>query len=69
MLEQAAAASEQQTSGGGVNDLENSALVRLLERRETSMRLSPLLLIASAGKNISHDGNDPAMSDNQIKVA
>jgi hypothetical protein len=32
------------------------ALVQLLERRETSMRLSPLLLIVSAGKNISPGG-------------
>ena len=45
------------------------ALVELLERRETSLRLSPLLMIVSAGKNIDHGGSDPALESRQIKVA
>jgi hypothetical protein len=46
------------------------SLVQLLERRETSMRLSPLLLIVSAGKNVGEPlSSSPDLRENQIKVA
>jgi len=45
-------------------------LVELLERRETAMRLSPLLLIVSAGKTIAvANAAGAMMRENQIKVA
>jgi hypothetical protein len=48
-------------------------LLRLLETRETSMRLTPLLLIVSAGKNVlghSSDNNENSpFRQSQIKVA
>lgn len=42
-------------------------LVQLLERRETSLRLTPLLMIVSMGKNLSID-NSSSLERNQVKV-
>ena len=72
MLEKAAAAATTANSQYDHDDslgTPSKALVELLERRETSMRLSPLLIIVSAGKNISDGSRDPSLSANQIKVA
>jgi hypothetical protein len=44
-------------------------LIQLLETRETSMRLSPLLMIVSVGKNLSMGSNDAELRRNQLKVA
>jgi hypothetical protein len=53
------------------NDLPHpsDALIKLLETRETSMRLTPLLLLVSAGKNISGAGPESVLRRNQIQVA
>ena len=56
------------SSGNGKPSRE---LVQLLERRETSLRLSPLLLVVSAGKNVSIGGRNFAspLQQGQIQVA
>lgn len=45
----------------------SAAVLALLETRETSMRLSPLLLVVSVGKNIRYDSNH--VSPNFQKLA
>mmetsp|Transcript_49413 Transcript_49413/g.119862 ORF Transcript_49413/g.119862 Transcript_49413/m.119862 type:complete len:540 (+) Transcript_49413:84-1703(+) len=66
MLEEASASSASSTDDGNP-PLE---LIKLLETRETSMRLTPLMLIVSAGKNFAiMSGSESELSSNQIKVA
>jgi hypothetical protein len=61
-----------QASSNGRGDSDPSKpskdLIRLLETRETSMRVSPLLMIVSLGKNIP--GADPAhLAQRQVAIA
>jgi hypothetical protein len=46
----------------------SEALIRRLETRETSMRLSPLLMIVSMGKNVG-GGNQERLAQGQVAVA
>lgn len=48
------------------NEEGESAVTRLLETRETSLRLSPLLMMVSISKNFDLDGQ--ALRENQVKV-
>jgi hypothetical protein len=46
-------------------DINKTKMAKLLETRETSMRLSPLLMIASAGKNINV-GQSPFLNHKEV---
>lgn len=49
----------------------SEGLVKLLETRETSLRMTPLLLIVSAGKNLAFgmSGGSSLFAQNQVQVA
>jgi len=53
-------------AAGSSNGPPSPALIQLLERRETSLRLSPLLMLVSIGKNLQMPGSS---ADDQIQAA